>query len=70
MPSHATIKFCSTPQGVLVAESVADGAMGGNFASHRSDAASFFTEGVKAGDFVIPVTVGLIPTPPTGLTVT
>lgn len=53
MPSHATIRFCSTPEGVLVAESVADGAMGGTSTSHRSDAASFLFDGVKAGDSVI-----------------
>ena len=70
MPSHATIRFCSTPEGVLVVESVADGALGGNFTSHRSDAASFLSSGVKAGDSVIAITLGLTPTPPDGLTVT
>jgi len=50
MPSHGSIRFCSTPEGVLYPKSVADGVVGGDSVSHRSDAVAILSDGIKAGD--------------------
>jgi len=50
VPSHGTIRFCTVPEGILVAESVADGAVHGNFVAHRAMASASLIDGAKAGD--------------------
>ena len=68
--SHGTIRFSSIPIGITLAESVADGVVHGDVLAHRASAVSSRTDGAKAGDSVIATVAGVLPNPPSGLTVT